>query len=123
MSKKELVISFLNMAATGDVKAAYDKFIAVDFIHHNQYFKGDRQTLLTAMEEAHKTSPNKSIDVKHIYEDGNKVIAHSLVTKKNSTELSIAVVHIFRFEKDRIVELWDIGQQIMKDSPNENGPF
>ena len=34
-----------------------------------------------------------------------------------------AVVHIFRFEQDRVVELWDLGQPISKDSPNENGLF
>jgi hypothetical protein len=28
-----------------------------------------------------------------------------------------------RFEGDRIVELWGVGQQIPADSPNENGAF
>jgi len=35
----------------------------------------------------------------------------------------IAVVHIFRFENSKIVELWDVGQEIPQDSPNENGMF
>lgn len=48
--------------AGGDVRAAYDKFIAPNFIHRNQYFKGDRKSLLEAMEHAHTASPNKSID-------------------------------------------------------------
>jgi hypothetical protein len=33
------------------------------FIHHNQFFKGDRQSLLTAMQDASKTSPNKSVEI------------------------------------------------------------
>tara|TARA_R110000796_G_scaffold88850_3_gene191833 strand:+ start:43799 stop:43912 length:114 start_codon:yes stop_codon:yes gene_type:complete len=37
--------------------------------------------------------------------------------------MEIAVVHIFRFKKERIIELWDLGQVISKDSPNENGLF
>jgi predicted SnoaL-like aldol condensation-catalyzing enzyme len=123
MTKKEIAISFLKMAGSGDVKAAYNKFVAQNFIHHNQYFKGDRQSLMTAMEEAYKTSPNKSIDIKRVYEDGNAVITHSEVTRQNRDEPSIAVVHIFRFENDRVVELWDLGQPVMKDSPNENGMF
>lgn len=53
-------------------------------------------------------------------EDGNTVITHSLVTKQNQ---NIAVVHIFRFAGDKVVELWDLGQLIEKDSPNENGLF
>jgi len=35
----------------------------------------------------------------------------------------VRVVHILRFEGDRIVELWDIGQEIPQDSPNEHGMF
>ena len=123
MDKKEMATTFLKLAGTGKVREAYEKFIAQDFIHHNQYFKGDRQSLLTAMEEAHKASPNKSIDIKYIYEDGETVITHSLVTRQEANAQNIAVVHIFRFENNKVVELWDLGQMLMKDSPNENGPF
>jgi|SRR4051812_37240722 predicted SnoaL-like aldol condensation-catalyzing enzyme len=120
MSKKEIAIAFLKAAASGDVRNAYDNYVAADFIHHNQYFKGDRKSLMLAMEEASKVSPNKSFEVKHCYEDGDVVITHSLVEK---TEMKIAVVHIVKFKNDKIIELWDLGQQINKDSPNENGMF
>lgn len=123
MSKKEMAISFLKMAGGGNVRAAYEKFIAPNFIHHNQYFKGDRQSLMNAMEEASRTHPNKSIEVMHAYETEDTVITHSRVLRMDPNDLEIAVVHIFRFEEDRVVELWDLGQQIAKDSPNENGPF
>ncbi len=111
------------MAAAGDVKAAYDQFIAPDFIHHNQHFKGDRHSLMQAMQDASKKTPNKSIDVKHSYEDGDTVITHSQVVRVNSEEPSIAVVHIFKFKNGKVIELWDLGQVISKDSPNENGIF
>jgi predicted SnoaL-like aldol condensation-catalyzing enzyme len=123
MSKKESAISFLKMAAFGNVREAYDKFISPDFIHHNQYFKGDRQSLMIAMEEAHQVRPNKSIEVKQVFEDGDTVITHSLVVRSLPGQQPVAVVHIFRFENNRVVELWDLGQEIMKDSPNENGVF
>lgn len=123
MTKKESAITFLKMAGAGDVRPAYEKFIAHNFIHHNQYFKGDRESLMLAMEEAAKKSPNKSIDVLHVYEEGDTVITHSRVTRKEPDALPIAVVHIFRFENDRVVELWDLGEEIRKDSPNKNGPF
>jgi predicted SnoaL-like aldol condensation-catalyzing enzyme len=124
MSKhKEAATSFLQMAGMGRVQEAYDQYVAPTFIHHNQHFKGDRQSLLNAMQEASKTSPNKSIDVKRVYEDGDTVITHSRVTRQDAGAPEIAVVHIFRFEQDRIAELWDLGQPISKDSPNENGMF
>jgi predicted SnoaL-like aldol condensation-catalyzing enzyme len=120
---KKAAESFLKTAGMGNVDDAYQQYVAPSFIHHNQYFKGDRQSLLTAMQEASKTSPNKSIEIKRIYEDGDTVITHSLVTRQDPKAPDIAVVHIFRFEHDRIAELWDVGQPISNDSPNENGMF
>jgi hypothetical protein len=37
--------SFLKMAGMGKVQEAYDQYVASSFIHHNQSFKGDRQSL------------------------------------------------------------------------------
>jgi predicted SnoaL-like aldol condensation-catalyzing enzyme len=121
MTRKQSAVEFLKLAGSGHVKEAYDKFIAPEFIHHNQYFKGDRQSLLEAMENAHKQSPNKSIETRFIYEDGDRVITHSLVTRSEGS--GIAVVHIFRFQGDKVVELWDLGMLLQSDSPNENGAF
>ena len=121
--KKAKAISFLKIAGSGEVRAAYDKFIAPNFIHHNQYFEGARQSLLVAMEEAHQANPNKLIEVKHTYEEGNTVITYSLVVRKDSQLPDAAVVHIFRFENDKVAEFWDLGQAISKDSPNKNGMF
>ncbi|WP_207531931.1 nuclear transport factor 2 family protein [Desertivirga arenae] len=120
MDIKETAISFLKLAGTGKVKEAFDLYVASSFIHHNQYFEGTREALQKAMEEAHRNSPNRSIDIKHSYVDHNTVITHSLVVKH---EMDIVVVHIFRFENNKIEELWDLGQAIEKNSPNENGLF
>lgn len=120
MTKKEMAMEFLKLAGTGNVKTAYDRFIHADFIHHNQYFKGDRQSLLIAMEEGHMSHPNKSIDIKHVYEDGDTVITHSHVVSDLG---NIAVVHIFRFQSEKIIEMWDLGTITDPESPNENGAF
>jgi predicted SnoaL-like aldol condensation-catalyzing enzyme len=121
-NNKQSAISFLQLAGTGEVKTAYEKYISSSFIHHNQHFKGTRQDLMDAMQDAHQKSPNKMIEVKHCYEDGNTVITHSLVTRKEENAQPIVVIHIFKFNEDGlVVELWDVGQLVMKDSPNENG--
>lgn len=120
MDIREAAILFLKLAGTGKVEEAYEKFVAPDFIHHNQYFQESREALKNAMEEAHQTSPNKLIETKHCYLDGDTVVTHSLVVKE---DLEIAVVHIFRFRNNKIVELWDLGQVIDRDSPNEKGLF
>lgn len=122
MTRKESAVSFLTMVANRHVREAYDKFISPTFIHHNPYFQGDRQSLLTAMEEAGNRNPNKQIEIKQAVEEGDTVVTFSHV-RQNPGDSGVAVVHIFRFDGDQVVELWDLGQPLAKDAPNENGPF
>jgi len=121
-TRKEAAISFLKLAASGKVDEAYANHISPNFRHHNPYFRGDAESLKAGMAEAHTKFPNTTLDVQHVFEADDLVAVHSRVRHSPDTP-EIAVVHIFRFEGDRIVEMWDIGQEAPKDSPNENGMF
>ncbi len=33
------------------------------------------------------------------------------------------IIHIFRFDNNKIVELWDLGQSLPAEQINENGIF
>lgn len=121
-SQKQMALDFLKLAASGKVDEAFERYVDPSFIHHNQYFKGDRASLISAMKQSSVAMPNKKFETKLVLEDGDKVAAYSSVQLLNAN-MHIAVVHIMRFQDHRIVELWDIGQQIAKDSPNENGLF
>ncbi|RHW31175.1 nuclear transport factor 2 family protein [Neobacillus notoginsengisoli] len=121
-SLKEIAVSFLQLVASGKVREAYQTYISSDFSHHNPYFRGDAESLMLAMEESQVQNPNKVLDVKRAIQDENIVVVHSHV-QQNPEELGGAVVHIFRFKEDKIIELWDVGQPIPEDSPNENGMF
>jgi len=69
MTKKEIATTFLQMASSGDVRAAYEKYVHLDFIHHNAYFKDDRETLLKGMEENAKQLPGKTYEILRELED------------------------------------------------------
>jgi predicted SnoaL-like aldol condensation-catalyzing enzyme len=77
---------------------------------------------MIAMEENAKKNPNKILEVQWALQEGNLVAVHSRI-RQNASDPGGAVVHIFRFEQDRIVEFWDIGQAQPQESPNENGMF
>lgn len=122
-SLKEIVMSFLQMVAEGKVREAYKKYIGPNFRHHNPYFRGDADSLMLAMEENAIQNPNKILEVKLAIQEGDTVAVHSHV-KQNPNDLGgVVVVHIFRFEQNQIVEMWDIGQPIPENCPNENGLF
>jgi predicted SnoaL-like aldol condensation-catalyzing enzyme len=120
-ANKEIAISFLKLAASGKLDQAYDQ-VTESFRHHNPYFKGDAESLKAGMAQAHEKFPNTTLAVQHVLEEGDLVAVHSRVRHSADTP-EIGVVHIFRFEGDRIAELWDVGQEAPKDSPNENGMF
>lgn len=119
---KDTAVSFLKMASSGDVRAAYAKFVGPGFKHHNPYFEGSAETLMAAMEENARDNPNKTLDVKHSIAEGDLVAVHSHVRLKPE-DRGGAVVHLFRFEEARIVELWDLGQEVPAESPNQYGMF
>ena len=121
MRKKDIVESFLKLASSGEVREAYEKYVHPDFRHHNAYFKGDRESLLRGMEENAHKFPNKTYETMRILEDGNLVAIHGKVTLSPDSQWS--VIHIFRFEDDLIIEEWEASQEVLKDSPNENGVF
>lgn len=121
-SLKEKAVSFLKLVASGDVREAYHRYIDPNFRHHNPFFRGDADSLMLAMEENATMNPHKILEVKRVIENGNIVAVHSHVKQKQD-DLGGAVVHIFRFHNDLIVELWDVGQAIPENSPNENGVF
>ncbi|MGD6965712.1 nuclear transport factor 2 family protein [Rossellomorea vietnamensis] len=122
VTNKERAVSFLKMIVSNQVTQAFNEHVGASFIHHNPYFKGDADSLMTAMEENAAENPDKVIEVKRAVEEGETVVVHSHI-KQNSGEPGAAVVHIFRFRDDKIVELWDIGQQVPEESLNENGVF
>jgi predicted SnoaL-like aldol condensation-catalyzing enzyme len=77
--------------------------------------------LLDGIVAAAKSTTDHSIDIKHVVADGDFVAVHSHVPRPG--EPGIAVVHLFKFEGDRIAELWDIAQMIPGDVKNADGMF
>jgi predicted SnoaL-like aldol condensation-catalyzing enzyme len=122
VSHKEKAVSFLQLVASGKVREAYTNYIGPDFLHHNPYFQGDATSLMIAMEENAIENPNKLLEVKRVIGENDFVTVYSHI-RQNPKDLGGAVVHIFRFLNDQIVELWDVGQSIPEESPNKNGMF
>jgi predicted SnoaL-like aldol condensation-catalyzing enzyme len=121
-NNKDIAVTFLKMASSGNVREAYSKFVSPDFKHHNPFFEGSAQALAAGMEENARQNPNKVFEVKHAIAEGDLVAVHSLVRQKPD-DLGAAVVHIFRFQNGYIAELWDVGQPIPKESANRYGMF
>ena len=121
-SHKDAAVEFLNLAASGKVREAYEKHVGAGFRHHNPFFRGDAASLKEGMQQNAAKNPHKLLEIQSAIQEGDRVAVFSHV-RQNPQERGAAVVHIFRFDQDRIVELWDVGQPVPEESVNENGMF
>lgn len=119
---KDAATDFLKLAASGRAREAFDRYVAPNFRHHNPWFAGDGPSLMNAMDENARQNPDKELTIHRVVDGGDEVATYSHV-RHDKSERGAAVVHFFRFEGDRIVELWDVGQEVPAESPNQNGMF
>ena len=120
-SRKATAELFL-MLACSDVARAYRELTSPNFRHHNVWFPADAESLRQGMEDNLRLHPGKKIEIKQSVEEGDRVAVMSHVTF-GPTDRGYALAHFFRFEGERIAEVWDLAQEIPEHSPNTAGPF
>lgn len=122
MTCKEIAQQFLTLCAKGESRLAFELYAAKEMKHHNPWFKGEADTLMIAMEEEGIRNPTKLFEIQRSLEDNELVAVHSHL-RENPSDAGMAVVHILRFEENRIVEFWDIAQPVPQELINENSMF
>jgi predicted SnoaL-like aldol condensation-catalyzing enzyme len=120
--RKEIAVQFLEMVTAGKIEDAYREYAEPNGKHHNAFFAAGFPALREAMKANAVQFPEKRLTVKHVIGDGDLVAVHSHVVLQPG-EPGLATVHLFRFKGDKIVEMWDIGQVVPADSPNQDGMF
>lgn len=118
----EHAVQFLKLMSSGKVDEAYSQFVSPTGKHHSPHFAAGFDALKAAMKESHKQFPDKQSDIKHVLGENDMVAIHSHVVLKPG-DLGFAIVHLFRFESGKIVELWDFTQPVLAESPNTDGLF
>jgi len=121
-NNKDKAVLFLLLASSGSVSEAFRLYVHPQFNHHNPYFKGDRESLMTGMELSAFEFPNKEFQAVRTLEDGDLVAVHGKVRLKPGMA-EIALIHIFRFVDDLIIDEWETAQEVPAGIPNENGMF
>lgn len=123
---KQIVTAFFDLAFVQrkPVEAALKYISADQYIQHNPAGADGRAAFIGGF-AAYVETTNFRCDIKRVIAEGNLVVVHNHC-KENPAEASdrgSAVVDIFRVEKGRIVEHWDVEQSVPAQSKNSNTMF
>jgi predicted SnoaL-like aldol condensation-catalyzing enzyme len=121
-TRKETALAFLRLTARGEIDEAFARHAAPDFRHHNPHVAADAATLKAAMKENAARFPQTVFEVQRALAEGPLVAVHSRVLLGEQGP-ELAVVHILRFDGDRIAEMWDIAQAAPVPMANRDGMF
>lgn len=96
------------------------KYIAEDYIQHNPSAADGRQALINAVSIWFKGASKEKIDIQHIAADKDLVFIH---LKSHMGPKTVSVIDIFRIKDGKIVEHWDVMQEVPEKSANSHPMF
>lgn len=104
-----------------DVRTAFDRYVAKDYIQHNPGILDGRDAAIAALAPMF-ARPGSRYDVKRILVDGDMAMIH-LHGRGGPDGLGGAVADIYRLKDGKIVEHWDVLQPIKADTVNPHPYF
>lgn len=104
-----------------DVSGAFERFVAPDYVQHNPGIADGRAAAIAALAPMF-ARPGSRFAVKRILVDGNMAMIH-LHGRAGAEGTGGAVADIYRLEKGRIVEHWDVLQPMPTKSANPHPMF
>ncbi|MDM1293071.1 ester cyclase [Sphingobacterium sp. N143] len=118
---KRIVLDFYQQLFGDKDLKAIDKYVAPDYIQHNPTVADGAAAFKLAAAKWFEGQPKTKIDVQHIASDGDLVFIH--LKNKNPDGSLKSTIDIFRLEEGKIVEHWDVQQDVPEESANKHPMF
>jgi predicted SnoaL-like aldol condensation-catalyzing enzyme len=126
--RRHTVIELFRLIGEGRMREGL-RFFDPNCTQHNPYIRSGMDTLIESMASAFKEEsakyPDAEFKVVNFLVDGDTVVVHTQLLNNGSRpeQGGLRQAHLFRFRGEKIVEYWDITQQITPDMPNASGAF
>ncbi|MFZ4715680.1 MAG: nuclear transport factor 2 family protein [Bacteriovoracaceae bacterium] len=120
---KKVVTDFYQMAFNQHRPTeAAKKYFGSKYIQHNPQVPNGAASFYNYFEAYYKEHPKAHVKIYRVLADGDLVVLH-LHSKIDDKDLGIAVVDIFRLENQKIVEHFDVAQDVPAKTVNGNSMF
>ena len=119
---KKIVMEFYDKAINQKDFEAASKYLGSVYIQHNQNAADGREGLKGFIRYLRDKFPNSHNEIKRVFVDGDYVILHVHAVRVRGTR-GVAIVDIFRLKDGKIVEHWDVHEDIVEKAANSNGMF
>jgi len=121
-ANKKMVVEFYQRAINDKDFEAAAQFLGSRYTQHNPAGIDGAEGLKGFLQFLKKSFPNSKAEIKRVFADGDYVILHVHAVREPGS-LGRAVVDIFKVEDGRVVEHWDVIQDIPENSMNSNTMF
>jgi predicted SnoaL-like aldol condensation-catalyzing enzyme len=119
---KQQVIKFYNLTINQKDFDAASKYLGRHYKQHNPLVVDGPIGLKTFIQFLRDKFPQAHSEIKQVFADEDYVILHVHSVRTPGTR-GRAIVDIFKLEDGKIVEHWDVIQDIPDRSANPNGMF
>ena len=121
ISNKDLVVQFYEMAfQKKQVKMAAEQYLNKSYIQHNPYVPTGRDALISGLGGWLASIPTAKFEIIRVVSEGDLVVLH---VKQSNQGKETAMMDIFRVEEGKIVEHWDVVQQVPDSLAHANTMF
>jgi predicted SnoaL-like aldol condensation-catalyzing enzyme len=121
-TNKQLVLRFLNEFLIEHRFEVLDELLGPTYTQHNPVIDDSKEGLTTFFREFWKKHPETEYRLKRILAEGDLVAIHYHWVVEPAV-FERAIVDIFRIEEGKLVEHWDVVQQMPEKSVNKHPMF